>query len=457
MRGRRRTLYTRIYLHFIGVLFVVALATLAIFAFGFRGEFMHGLADRYSRHASFLLGDVMDDPAKREEIAKHLADVVNADLTVRNADGVLLVVVGDEIPAPDRPVNKPQKVGHGRASCFVAPIRNRETGAVLGFVQANPWKDHGPSPAKHLLLLVGVLAIVGLAVRPLAKRISRPVAHLTEATRRFGAGDLSHRIVAPGCRPGDAPMPPRRADELGDLMRAWNEMADRIETLVKGHRELLANVSHELRSPLARMRVALELLPKTVDSETRLADVEQDIAELDRLIDDVLTASRLEATGLPSHPEPASVASIFEQLKNKASHDPLLAGKELRFAAPAEITLTADAALLKRALWNLVENAAKYGATPIVVEAESRDGRVLLSVRDHGAGVPAGERVNVFAPFARVDKARTPDAAGRQGFGLGLTIARRVAEAHGGAIRLEGEPANRFVLDLPLAPPAPAR
>jgi len=451
----RRTLYTRIYLHFIGVLFVVSLATLAIFAFGFRGEFMHGLADRYSRHASFLLGDVMNDPTKREETAKHLADIVDADLTVRDADGALLVAIGPEIPAPDAPVSKPQKIGHGRKSCFVAPIRDRQTGAMLGFVQANPWKDHGPSPVKHLLLLVVVLGLVGLAVRPLAKRISRPVAHLTEATRRFGAGELSHRIVAPGCRPGDAPTQPRRADELGDLMRAWNEMAGRIETLVKGHRELLANVSHELRSPLARMRVALELLPKTADSETRLADVEQDIAELDRLIDDVLTASRLEAAGLPSHPEPTSVASLFEQIRERATHDPLLAGKELRVSAPPELTLTADAALLKRALWNLVENAAKYGAAPIVVEAESSNGRVRLSVRDQGAGVPAADRTNVFAPFARVDKARTPDAAGRQGFGLGLTIARRVAEAHGGEIRLEGEPANRFVLDLPAKPSSP--
>lgn len=450
---RRRTLYTRIYLHFLGVLFVVALATLGIFAFGFRGEFVHSLADRYSRHASFLLGNVMDDPPRREEMAKHLADIVDADLTVRDNGGSLLVAVGTELPAPDEPVRTARKMGRGRRSCFVAPIRHPQTGTVLGFVQANPWKDHGPSPVKHLLWLVGALLLVGLAVRPLAKRISRPVAHLTEATRRFGAGDLGHRIVAAGCRPGDAPMPPRRADELGDLMRAWNEMADRIETLVKGHRELLANVSHELRSPLARMRVALELLPKTADSEKRLADVEQDIAELDRLIDDVLTASRLEATGLPAHPEPTHLAPLFEQLRERASHDPLLAGKELRFPPAPEVTLTADAALLKRALWNLIENAAKYGVAPIVVEAETTDGRLRLSVRDHGAGVPLAERGNVFAPFARVDKARTPDAGGRQGFGLGLTIARRVAEAHRGTIRLEGEPANRFVLDLPLAPP----
>jgi signal transduction histidine kinase len=277
------------------------------------------------------------------------------------------------------------------------------------------------------------------------------VERLTEATKRFGAGELGYRIEAPGCRPGDPPHGPQRSDELGDLMRAWNEMAERIQRLVLGHRELLANVSHELRSPLARMRVALELLPKTPESNARLADVEQDILELERLIDDVLTASRLEATGLPAHPEPASIASLFDQLKERAAHDPLLSGKDVRFESSGDVTITADAALLKRALWNLIENAAKYGAAPIVVAAERTDGRVRLSVRDHGPGVPAEERERVFAPFARLDKARTPDGSGRQGFGLGLTIARRVAEAHGGTIRLEGEPANRFVLDLPLA------
>lgn len=449
-QGRGR-LFTRIYVHFLGVLLVVSIATLLIFALGFRGEFMRGMADRYSRHASFLLGGVMDDPVEREEMAKHLADIVDADLTVRTPDGTLLVAVGPEIPAPREPVDAPRKIGRGPRGCFAAPIRDAKTGAIIGIVQATPWKNHGyPNPLKHLLGLAGVLLIVGLAVRPLAKRISRPVERLTEATRRFGEGELDYRIQSPGCRPGDPPQPPHRRDEIGNLARAWNEMAERIESLVTGHRELLANVSHELRSPLARMRVALELLPKTVESETRLAEVEQDIVELDRLIDDVLTASRLEAAGLPARPEPTSIASLFDQLRERTSHDPFLAGKDVRFETPPEVTITADAALLKRALWNLIENAAKYGAAPIVVAAEAVDGRVRLSVRDAGPGVPAEERDRVFAPFARIDKARTPTATGRQGFGLGLTIARRVAEAHGGTIRLEGEPANRFVLDLPL-------
>ena len=450
-----RRLYTRIYVHFLGVLLVVAIATLVTIALGWRREMAHGMADRFSRHASFLLATTLDDAEERRRVVEHLAELLDADLTLRDRDGNVLEVIGQELPPPRKAVDRHRREGRWRHGHFAAPVRDPVSGEIVGVVQARPWRrSHGfPDLGKHLVGLAGVLLLVGIAVRPLARRISRPVERLTHATRRFGGGDLAYRISVPGCGAGGEPTREvRRRDELGELMRAWNEMAGRIETLVGGHRELLANVSHELRSPLTRMRVALELLPKTPDTEARFAGVEQDIAELERLIDDVLTASRLEAAGLPARPEPIAVESVFDALRERAAHDPLLDGRELRFEHAPGLTITADAALLKRALWNLVENAAKYGAPPIVVAAERAGSRVLLSVRDAGAGVPAGERAQVFAPFHRLDKARTPEAGGRQGFGLGLTIARRVAEAHGGSIHLEGEPANRFVLDLPVAP-----
>lgn len=450
-----RRLYTRIYVHFLLVLFVVAAATLAIFALGFRGEVVHKMAHDYARLSSHVIAEVVDDRAKLADTLDKLADVVDADVTVWDLEGNVLASTGTLLPRPPRlqDVQGHRRFGRGKRRFFTMPVRDGQ-GNVIAVMAARPWRKHSgyPSPLKHLLALGLALGFVGLAVRPLARRISRPVEKLTEATRRFGGGELGFRIEGPQCRHDEAvdPHPVRRRDELGELMRAWNEMAGRIETLVSGHRELLANVSHELRSPLARIRVALELLPKTPESGARIADVEQDLAELERLIDDVLTASRLEAAGLPARPEPCAVASLFDQLRERATHDPLLAGKQLRVAQPLpEITLVADAALLKRALWNLVENAAKYGAPPIVLSAEQSGDRVRLTVSDAGPGVPPSERETVFAPFRRLDKARTPDAGGRTGFGLGLTIAKRVAEAHGGTIRVEGDPANRFVLDLP--------
>jgi len=239
-------------------------------------------------------------------------------------------------------------------------------------------------------------------------------------------------------------------DQMMALMLAWNEMADRIEKLVGGHRELLANVSHELRSPLARLRVALELLPASAGSEARIRDLESDLGELERLIEDVLTTSRLDA-GFRPRAEPVDVAALFAQLKERAGLDPVLAGKEVRVEpVPDSLALEADATLLKRALWNRRENAGKYGAPPLGLAVESRDGLCIFQVTDRGPGIPEEEREKVTAPFYRSDKARTP---GTGGFGLGLTLARRIAEAHGGSLRIEdAAPGCRVVLTAPVSP-----
>jgi len=184
--------------------------------------------------------------------------------------------------------------------------------------------------------------------------------------------------------------------------------------------------------------------------------VGQDLDELERLIDDVLTTSRLEATGLPRRDAQVDVAGLMTQLAERAVHDPATRDKAVTLGpgAAAAGTLAGDAALLKRALWNLVENAAKYGAPPIVLDAERSGDRLKLVVSDSGAGVPAADRERVFDPFFRADQARTPGSA--RGFGLGLTLARRVAEAHGGSARIDAVHTDRepngckVTLDLPL-------
>ncbi|MGH7345415.1 MAG: sensor histidine kinase, partial [Candidatus Rokuibacteriota bacterium] len=198
--------------------------------------------------------------------------------------------------------------------------------------------------------------------------------------------------------------------------------------------ELLANVSHELRSPLARIRMALELLPRDAGGEARLRDIERDLADLDRVIEDVLTASRLEMTGLPTRLEPVDVPALLAELAARAGHDPALEGRSVSVAEGPPITLVADAVLLRRALWNLVENAAKYGAPPITLAAADEGGRVVVSVTDEGPGIPPEERERVLTPFYRGDRARTPGVTA--GIGLGLTLARRVAEVHGGTISI---------------------
>jgi two-component system OmpR family sensor kinase len=203
---------------------------------------------------------------------------------------------------------------------------------------------------------------------------------------------------------------------------------------VRGQKELLANVSHELRSPLARLRLALALLPRDGPTEARLADAERDLAELDGLIDDVLATARLEATGLPTRLAEVDVGALLAGLAERARHDPAVAGQAVRVSEGPPLMLVADEALLRRALWNLVENAAKYGAPPITLAA-ARDGdRVALSVADEGPGIAPQARERVLDPFYRLDTARTPGGTAPAGVGLGLTFAQRVAEVHGGTI-----------------------
>ena len=320
-----------------------------------------------------------------------------------------------------------------------------------------PSSRRSPPLVPHLwrpaLIVAVALLVVAVATRPLAQRISRPLEGLTAAARRLGGGDLSARV--PAAAPG------RGADEITELTRAFNEMAERVERLVRAEKELLVNVSHELRSPLARIRVALELLPRDAEGDRRLGDIERDLAELDRLIDDVLTTARLQTTGLPAHLGPVDAQALLVDLAERARHDPLTAATPVRVEGGSPLPFTADLALLRRALWNLVENAAKYGAPPITLSAAPDGDRVTFAVSDEGPGIAPADRERVFTPFYRGDTARTPDARGRSrhGVGLGLTLARRIAEVHGGTITIgptseeDRRPRGcRVVVAIPRAP-----
>jgi len=451
-----RRLYTRIYLHFLGVLVVVGLASVMV-SWITRAPFPQRSAARLARHLAGLVRDQCGEPASCARVVNRLSEELDIDLTLRGPDGRVIAMAGRELPvltAADVKPSGAEPIGLKRGRGFIGAVPIVKDGAVVGVLEA---AHRFGMPWRPIATLALVLVVVGLAVAPLARRISRPVEELIEASRRLGGGDLSYRVQA---RSWHAP---HRADELAALTQAWNEMAERVERLVRGQKELLANVSHELRSPLARIRVALELVPRDGETESRLRDIELDLAELERLIDDVLTASKLETAGLPTHIEPVEVEALLEQLRERAAHDPTTSGKDVRVqahaGAPDEVS--ADGGLLKRALWNLVENAAKYGAPPITLEAERRDGVLALSVADEGPGIAPADRERVLAPFFRADKARTPGPPGApgapgaptRGFGLGLTIARRVAEVHGGSIAIEsahGERGCKVTLRIPI-------
>ena len=291
-------------------------------------------------------------------------------------------------------------------------------------------------PAWLATLLVIALA-VGVAAHPVVRRITRRLERLEKSVNALGEGDLSARVRVHG------------HDEVARLAKSFNRAAARIESLVKSHRNLLANASHELRTPLARIRMGVELLkgrPPGKDTREREAQLEADIAELDALIEEILTASRLEAgAGADLREDIDFLALAAEEC---ARYD------DCRLDGPLDNSaahVRGDPRLLRRMIRNLLENARRHGAPPIDVtvrnvtvasglEAGIRGSdagdpgavqtAVELCVRDHGAGVPETESEKIFDPFYRLPGATAT------GTGLGLALVRQIARQHGGEARL---------------------
>jgi signal transduction histidine kinase len=455
-------LHSRVYLNSLAVLIVVGVATTLVFAVIDRGGPFREMGERMSRHAAALAAERLGDEAALAGRLEELHRTLDLDVVMRDLTGRVVASAGTRPPppAPDAlaAAQAGEVVTRARPVPYaLAPVRDPRTDAVVATTQVSSTRSLGHRHLLRPLLMVAVvLLVVGVATRPLARRLSRPLERLTAAARRLGGGDLGARVVPPVVRRRWWRRRPAPADEIVQLTGAFNEMAERVERLVRGPKELLANVSHELRSPLTRIRMALALLPAGVASEARLGDVERDLAELERLIDDVLATARLESTGLPAHLGEVDVAAVLTELAERARRDPLVARSPVQVAVAAPLTVVADEALLRRALWNLIENAAKYGGPPITLAAERVGDRLRLSVSDTGPGIPAASRQRVLDPFTRLDAARTPGATAPSGFGLGLTFARQVAEVHGGGITIEpaeivagAERGCRVVITLP--------
>jgi signal transduction histidine kinase len=287
------------------------------------------------------------------------------------------------------------------------------------------------------LLVLGALAVSLILVYPLSRSITRPLERLTANVEAYGRGDLSRRSGLG-----------HFGDEVGRLARSFDEMADRIQAARRAEKELLANVSHELRTPLARIKVALELIDAPDESvRRRLLTVGEEVDELDRLVADVLTATRLDLAALPLRKVRIEVGALVEKARQRA----LALDPALPIAARVDpgLAVEADEALLSRALDNLLDNARKYaGGSPIEVGARCEGDEAIFSVRDHGPGIAAADLPRVFEPFFRGEGA--PGNAA--GFGLGLSLARRVAEAHGGAARAQNADGGgaRIEMRLPL-------
>jgi signal transduction histidine kinase len=290
------------------------------------------------------------------------------------------------------------------------------------------------------VMLVLVFVAVALAAWPVANRLTRRLQALRHGVEQFGQGHLQHRVEVEG------------KDEVADVARSFNQAAQRIEELITAHRSLLANASHELRSPLARMKMALSMMNEMpADRAEQLkAEIHEDIRELDALVEEVLLASRLDARAeLDLHP-----VELLGMLTEEAQRT---GAEVVADPSTAQIAATVDERLLRRAVRNLLENAKRYGhvgAEPAKVELalSQTSSTITITVSDRGPGVPAEQRERIFEPFYRLPG----HAEHAGGVGLGLSLVRQIVQRHGGLVLCHAREGggSHFIIELPKKNPA---
>jgi signal transduction histidine kinase len=283
-------------------------------------------------------------------------------------------------------------------------------------------------PVLRLIVFLGGIALaVALCAYPVVRRLTRRLERLQHGVEQLGSGDLSARVEVEG------------RDEVARLAASFNRAAGRIEELVRAHKLLLANTSHELRTPLSRIRFGVELMLEDVHGRGK-TELLGDIAELDRLIDEILLSSRLDAHAVNRADEEIDLLALAAE-EGARYDDCTLEGQS--------VTVFGDRGLLQRMLRNLLDNAQRYGKLPIEISVGLREGLASIVVSDHGPGVPESERELIFSPFYRGGSGRK---SGR-GTGLGLTLVHQIASTHGGTARWAPRPGkpSRIEVTLPLA------
>ena len=290
---------------------------------------------------------------------------------------------------------------------------------------------------------VGVVALVALlflavaaGAWPVVRRLTRRLEALQKGVEAFGGGALHQRVAEDG------------GDEVAAVAASFNRAAARVEDLVRSHQSLLANASHELRSPLARLKMAVSMLEDAgpAQRERLRQEIHTNIAELDALVEEVLLASRLDAAQEALVREPLDLSALAAEEAARVQATVERSGTEEGLA----LTVRGDERLLRRAVRNLLENARRYGGGEIqvLVRPTPQAGWAELRVCDRGPGVPEAWRERIFEPFLRL-----PGHAEREGgVGLGLSLVRQIAQRHGGQVRCEPREGGGscFSLTLPV-------
>ena len=420
----RRRLYLQIYLTTIASLVAVAVLSGVLWGIFGGNQITREAMEIGGRVAQSALPPADAPVAVQRAAVERLGRELDIDITLFDRQRQLIAASGRPGPPPSDSMEH-SSWHRGRGGPVSTLRLPDERWLVVDLARHNPGR-----PLLNLVLFLGGVALcVALIAYPFVRRLTRRLERLQKGVERIGAGDLSARVEVAG------------RDEVARLAESFNEAAEKIEKLVDAHRLLLINASHELRTPISRIWLGVEMLKKG-DDPARRAALEQDIAELDALIDEILLMSRLDA-------------GVHTDLSQKVDLVALAAEECARYedcavsgGAP-EIAGNPD--LLRRMIRNLLENARKYGAPPISVAFEVADRAISMTVSDGGAGIAEAEREKVFQPFYRA-----ADKQNVKGYGLGLPLVRQIAEAHGGSAAVVAEEAAGSAIRITLPHPPTA-
>ena len=413
----RRRLYLQIYLTIIASLAIVVVLSGVLWSVFGRDGLNREVMDITGRLAFVSLAPAEASSDVQRAVIERLGEQLDVDISLFDSDRRLIAASGKASPPPENAARGGWHRMHGPPAWVLNLPDGRWLVVDLG---RRGWRH----PLLNLALLLGSIGLgVGLGAYPFVRRLTRRLERLQIGVERIGSGDLAARVEVQG------------QDEVARLAQSFNEAAEKIETLLGAHRMLLANASHELRTPLSRIRLGVELLKDGGDPERRSA-LQNDIAELDTLIDEILLMSRLDAGSYADLSQRIDLVALAAE-ECARYEDSNLSGR-----APE---IFGDPRLLRRLIRNLLENAHNHAAPPVEVVISHSDDAVSVTVSDGGDGIPSADREKVFQPFFR-----SPNRQNVKGYGLGLPLVRQIAEVHGGSVTILPNEAARSSIRVTL-------
>jgi len=448
---RPAKLYIKIFLSFVLVLIITEILIFGLFIFS-AGRSFNSRFERYAKAQALIMNAFIKEkiksepeihPAKNKSLQNfllRLGRIYDAKVWLADSDGTVLIKsFQGNIPVDISKITEDCVKDYGQFKMhrnfkrqhffyIIIPVEisNSETGSF--HLYENMKKIH--IERAFALGLAGIGIIIAVLIIPVSRLITKRIKRLKASAIRIAEGDLSHRVMVKG------------KDEIEELGRSFNRMADELEKMIKGGRELTANISHELRSPLARIRIAQELLGEKLersdydDLDRHLCDMQEDIEELDRLIGNILLLSKLDIHETAIKLKPFDLSELLNEILKHLKPNISRRNLHVMTFLSVDQSISGDMNALKTVFSNILENAVKF--TPenghVIIKTYFKKNSPVITVTNSFKALSDEELTRIFEPFYRTEQSRTP------GSGLGLAITKKIIEMHEGNIKAENSP-----------------